>query len=154
METTSEEQNEHGVIFWVAVIVGAIVAGVGVRGVFHQFPLGQQRYVFFRYLVVSDLTHDIIVAPVLFIVGWIASRISPPWLRAPLAFGGFASAISLAIAWYPLQGTASYKQNPTFQPLNYTTAILTVFAVAWGIAAVWAALRFRGRNTLPAKAAR
>ncbi len=153
METTSEEQNEHGLIFWVSVIVGAIVVGVGVRGVFHQFPLGQQRYRFFRYLVVSDLTHDVIVAPILFIVGWIVSRISPPWLRAPLAFGGFASAISLAIAWYPLQGTASYKQNPTFQPLNYSTAIMTVFAVVWSIATVWAVVRFRGRHALPTTSA-
>ena len=31
--------------------------------------------------------------------------------------------------------------NATVQPLDYTTAILTVWAIVWGLVAIWIAIR-------------
>ena len=146
----ASEHDEHGLTFWIGLIIGLFIAGFGVRGMLHQFKFAQQRYVFVRYLVVSDLTHDLIWAPIAFVAAFVTSRVFPKWLRPPIAFGAFASTVSVALAWYPLHGTAKYKQNPSFQPLNYATAVATVLVVIWGIALLWAIVRFRSR-TNPAK---
>ena len=142
--------DEHGLGFWLGVAVGGAILGFGVRGALHDFKDIDTRFVYFRYLVASDLYHDLLIAPVAFAVSWLASRTAPRWLRPPLTFGGFASAITITLAWYPLHGTGRHKQNPSIQPLNYATAVATVLVVVWGIAAIWAALALR-RHTQPTR---
>jgi hypothetical protein len=45
------------------------------------------------------------------------------------------------IAWLPWAGTADGVGNPTIQPLDYTTATLSVLAFVWLAAGAWAASR-------------
>ena len=142
----ASEHDEHGAAFWIALVIGLGILGFGVRGVVRTFHTAEARFVFGRYIVASDLWHDLVIAPTTFIAAWITSRVAPRWLRPPLTFAGFAAAITLAIAWRPLHGTAHYKQNPSFQPLNYATALATVYAVIGVITIAWAAVRFRARE--------
>ncbi len=145
METT--ERNEHGLAFWIGLSIGVVVFGFGIRGALRQFDTYSSRFVYTKYVIGFDFLHDLIVAPIAFVVAFVVSRVAPHKLRGPLSFALFATAIAFTVGWYPLHHTAGYKGNATFQPLNYATAVATVVGVIWSIAAVWAAIAYRPKAT-------
>lgn len=142
----ASSHDTHGPSFWIGLAIGTMILGFGVRGALHVFHGYSSRFVFAKYVIGFDFVHDLIVAPIAFSVGWLTTRMAPAKLRAPLTFAMFASAIMIAVAWYPLHRSAAYKGNPTFQPLNYATSLATTLAVVWTIAAIWATMRFLGHN--------
>jgi hypothetical protein len=139
----NEEPSDHGPAFWAAVAVGVAVMGWGTFLFLEATPDGDRRINFVVFLVGADLTHDLVIAPLVCLVGVALARVAPTWLRAPVQAGLVASACVLAVAWLPLWGTAEPVGNPSIQPLDYTTATLTVLAVVWAAALVWAATRWR-----------
>ena len=144
-ERHQEHDPEHGIMFWIGLLIGGAIVAFAMRGVLHQFATGAARYRWARYVVGADLVHDLIIAPLVFLVAYGARHIVAPRFRGPLAFGVYGSAVMIAIGWYPLHGTAHYKQNVSFQPLNYATAVTTTVVVVWCIAAIWTVLLMRKR---------
>ena len=76
-------------------------------------------------------------------------------MRAPVRAGLFASAVVILVGWAALRGYGRdhVPDNPTVDPLDYGSAVLTVLAVIWGAVAVWAAMawfrsRARARRTV------
>ncbi len=136
---------KHGIGFWIAVVAGSAIAGYGVAGFLDRYPDLSHRISLARWIVGVDLTHDLVLAPTVVVIGLIVRRIVPARALAPVQFAMMASGVVLLIAWRPLRASAAYHHNPTAQPLNYATATLTVIAVIWAIAATWFLLR-RGRR--------
>ncbi len=130
--------DEHGITFWIGLALGLGIVGFGVRGALHQFTTYSQRFVFAKYAIGFDLLHDVVIAPIAFVVGFVVSRLTPSKFRAPIAFGMFATAILIGIGWYPLQGSAKYKNNVSFQSLNYARSLAIVLLVVWTISGIWA----------------
>ena len=94
----------------------------------------------------ADLLHDLVIAPVVALVGvFLARLLRRPW-RLPVQAGSAATAIVLAVGWAPLRGygRATAVGNPTVQPLDYSTAVATVVGVVWVVVLGWlAAIAFR-----------
>jgi hypothetical protein len=137
------EPSEQGRGFWACVVVGSAIMAWGVFLFLQDTPQWDRRLNFVAHLVGLDLAHDLLVAPIACLVGLVVARAAPCWLRAPVQAGLFASACVLAVAWLPLQGTASPVGNPSIQPLDYTSATATVLGVVWIAALAWAAIRWR-----------
>lgn len=111
-------------------IVGALAQAGATR------PLG-----FGSWLVGADLLHDALVAPAVGVAGWALARFTPRVLRAPLGTALATSLVLLAIAWAPLRGHGALPDNPSLQPLDYSTSVPTAVAITWGACGVWAAGR-------------
>lgn len=139
----NQVDTDHGIRFWVGLVVGSALMAWGVLLFFDATPRGSLRVSFVAYLVGADLAHDALVAPAICLVGAAVARLAPCWLRAPLQAALIASASLLAVAWLPLWGTADAVGNPSIQPLDYTTATLTVLGVVWLTAFAWALVRWR-----------
>lgn len=137
---------KHGIGFWAAVVAGGAIAGYGIAGFLDRYPDLSHRISLARWIVGVDLTHDLVLAPTVVIIGLVVRRIVPARALAPVQFAMMASGVVLLIAWRPLRGSAAYHHNATAQPLNYATATLTVLAVIWTIAATWCLLRGNGHH--------
>jgi hypothetical protein len=138
--------DRHGAGFWIGFVIGGAIVAYGIRGVLTA-PGGLRLADLARWVIGADLVHDFVLVPVAIGIGAVAVRLSPAALRPPLRFGLVASGVVVLLGWAPWRGygAALVPDNPTVQPLDYTSAILTVLAVIWLGAAGWALARARSR---------
>jgi hypothetical protein len=138
--------HPRGVTFWVAFAIGAAVMAFGVRGVLTD--AGTHPPELLRWVVGADLVHDFVLAPFVVAVGWVIARTAPRAWRVPVQAALAASGVVLIVGWAAWRGygRATVPDNPTVQPLDYTTAILTVWGAIWLTAAVWIAARTASRR--------
>lgn len=136
--------NGHGPSFWIATVVGGAIMVYGVHGLVAQAGTDSASAVG-RWIVGADVLHDALLAPVAIAIGWLAGRLVPGPARVPLQAALLATGVVLLVAWAPLRGygRAVVPDNPSVQPLDYTSAVATVLALVWGIASVWVGLRIR-----------
>ena len=118
---------------------------IAVRGALVDLPLSSFGS-WGKWLIGLDLVNDFAVLPVVALIGLGLARLPLGRSRAPVQAGLFASAIVLVIVWPCLVGLSA-SDNPTIQPLDYTTATLIVLAVVWALVGLWALVRqLRGRS--------
>lgn len=128
--------------FWVAAGAGFAVMGYAVAGVLGDARATHPRS-FAAWVVGAALVHDLLVAPVVCLVGLLLGRVlREPW-RTPVRTGLIVSGVVLLVAWPALRGYGRDRvpDNLSVQPLDYTAAVLTVLAVVWAVVAVWLAAR-------------
>lgn len=127
-----------GVTFWIALIMGGAVMAFGIRGVITEFGREQSTNLA-TWVIGADLLHDLLIAPIAILVGWSVVRLAPRRWRAPLNAGLLATGIVLGIAWPALRGygRAIVPDNPSVQPLDYSTAVAWVLGVVWVAVAIW-----------------
>lgn len=140
------DSSRHGAGFWAAFVVGVATMAWGVHLYLGATPDLRRRLDWGEWIVGADLAHDLLVAPVVLLVGAIVARLVPGRWRAPVQAGLFVTAVVLVLAWLPLHGTAG-DANPTVQPLDYATATLAVLGAVWvGVASWLAVVALRGRG--------
>ena len=137
----NREDETNPVRFWCFFLVGGAITLYGLRGLLRALG-GITSREFLQWFVGADLAHDLIVAPAACLVGVLIARLVPASGRAQVRAGVFATAVVIAIAWAPLHayGHTTAPGNSSVEPLNYTTAVLTVLVVVWALAAGWFAI--------------
>jgi len=137
--TTTERP---GAIFWIALVIGGAVMAFGIRGVLTTFDTEPSRNLAV-WIVGADLVHDLLVAPIAILVGWGIGRLVPRRWRVPVNAGLVATGVVLAVAWPALRGygRAVVPDNPSVQPLDYSTAVAWVLGAVWIAVAVWIGVR-------------
>jgi hypothetical protein len=120
----------------------------GVLGLVGELGIGGALQVA-RWLVAADLLHDLVLAPAVCLVGWVVVRRAPVALRVPLGAALLVSGTLLVVALPALRGYGRSRvpDNPTVQPLDYTSATLTALAIVWAGAAIWSFVRIRTRTS-------
>ena len=135
----------------VALMAFGIIGMVGDKGIATSVDIG-------AWLVGADVAHDFILAPLACLIGAVVARVLPRWCRAPVQAALLTTGVLLIVVFPALRGYGRdhVPDNPSVQPLDYTTATLTALAVVWAIASVWAILRLaisdRGRRPPPSRA--
>ncbi|MDZ4826087.1 MAG: hypothetical protein SGJ13_06425 [Actinomycetota bacterium] len=140
--------SDHGARFRIALVIGGAVMAYGIWGVLDDARATHPGSLFV-YVVGADLVHDLVIAPVVCIVGWLLTRVVPePW-RSPARAAVLISAIAVVVGWPSLRGygRARVPDNASVQPLDYSTALGTVLAVVWLGTAVWATVRVTRRRS-------
>ena len=138
MTSATEHSKPGGFGFWLAVVIGVGVMAFGVMGLLHAAPATRPLQVL-RDGIGLDLVHDLVLAPIACGAGILLTRLLPPPWRAPVRAALFATVMVLLVSWPALRGygRAIVPDNPTVDPLNYSTAVLTVVALVWLAAAGW-----------------
>lgn len=95
------------------------------------------------WLVGGLVVHDAVLAPLVLALGWVAARVLPPWLRAPVQLGALVGGV-VALASVPLLlGKGRRPDNPSANPLDYSRNLLIVLTAIALVCAAWALLRWR-----------
>lgn len=138
--------------FWVALPVGAGLMAFGAVGLVQDTGLSPAADVA-RWLVGADLAHDFVLAPLACLIGFAVARVLPRVCRAPVEAALLTSGVLLIVVFPALRGFGrdQVPDNPSVQPLDYTSSTLTALAIVWALAAVWLVVRVvRARETHPA----
>jgi hypothetical protein len=147
----------YGRANWIALALGGALMAFGAIGLVNDTGVGASVDVA-RWLVGADLAHDFVLAPLACLVGAAVARALPRWCRAPVQAALITSAVVLIVVFPALRsyGRDQVPDNPSVQPLDYTTATLTALAVVWAAAGVWLLARIatsgRGRRRPPTRA--
>jgi hypothetical protein len=132
-----------GPLFWVSAAIGwAVILGVGLRGIFaHRIDTRPANLA--RFVVGGALLHDLLIAPVVIVLGLLVVRAVPGRARAPVQAALAVSAI-VALFSYPLvRAYGLSTHNPTSEPHNYARNLIFVLAFVWVVAAATAVRRLR-----------
>jgi hypothetical protein len=147
----------YGRAFWIAMPIGAALMAFGAVGLIGDMGVGAGVKVG-GWLVGADVAHDFVLAPLACLVGAAVARALPRWCRAPVQAALLTSGVLLIVVFPALRGFGrdQVPDNPSVQPLDYTTGTLTALAVVWSAAAVWLGVRLatsgRGRRRPPTRA--
>jgi hypothetical protein len=88
------------------------------------------------HVIAFDIGHDAVIAPVVFIVGWLLGALLPEFARGPVR-AAFAASAMFAVFSFPLiRAWGRRPTNSSTLPLNYAHSLLVVLAVIWVIATV------------------
>ena len=144
LEPGRDDGERPGLRFWVSAAVGwAVILGVGLRGIFvHSVDTRPANLA--RFVVGGALLHDLLVAPVVIVLGVALVRVVPGPARAAVQAGLAVTAI-VALFSYPLvraYGLATH--NPTSLPHNYARNLVVVLSLVWAVAAGAVVARLRG----------
>jgi hypothetical protein len=134
--TEVREVPRRGAIFWLSAAAGWALILWGVRGALHH-DIDTRPGQLVRFLLGGALVHDLVLAPMVLLVGvLIARRVRGRW-RAPVQSALFISATLTLFAYPLLRGYGRVWRNPTSLPHNYAAnLIVLVAAVAVGTAVV------------------
>jgi hypothetical protein len=147
----------YGRAFWIALPVGAALMAFGVIGLVQDTGVSAAADVA-RWLVGADLAHDFVLAPFACLVGFAVARALPDRCRAPVQAALLTTGVLLIVVFPALRGFGRdhVPDNPSVQPLDYTSSTLTALALVWAGAAAWLILRLltsdRGGRRPPTRA--
>ncbi|MGI8807994.1 MAG: hypothetical protein ACR2KK_09165 [Acidimicrobiales bacterium] len=139
-----DDHQPAGSRFWVSAALGWAVIAWGVRGILVN-SLDTRPSNLARFVVGGALLHDLLLAPVVILVGVLLAKAVPGRARAVVQGALVVSAI-VALFSYPLvreYGLAT--NNPTSLPYNYGANLLIVLGVVWAVAAGLVVARLRRR---------
>lgn len=128
--------------FWISAAVGWAVIGWGVYGIFSN-SLDTRPANLATFVVGGALLHDLLVAPVLILVGVLIARAVPARVRGPVQAALVVSGIVALFSWPLVRAYGLAANNPTSLPHNYGLNLLIVLGVVWAVAGAAILLKFR-----------
>jgi hypothetical protein len=126
---------------WLFVVPGLAAAGFGVVGLLgagDDVPLRS----WLAWFVGSALLHDLVLAPVVVVVGALARRFLPRPARGPVAVGLVVSGVLTLVA-LPFALNPGDNTEPGFLPLDYGRNLALLVAAVMTVATVSAVVRVR-----------
>jgi hypothetical protein len=139
--------ERRGAAHWVGLAVGGAVIAYGAYGLVVHTSMSALHQVV-NWVVGADLIHDLVVAPIVCIIGLAALRLTPQVWRWPLRAGLVTSALVVAVAYPALRGFGRHRapNNRSILPLDYPTAVATVLGVVWTLVIIWGVVATRQAN--------
>jgi len=132
---TGAPRPRRGPLFWGSAAVGWALILWGVRGALHH-RIDTRPGQLVGFLLGGALAHDLVLAPVVLLIGVVVARSVPGRWRAPVQTTLFVSG-TLTLFTYPeLRGYGHILRNPTSLPHDYAVNLaLVLAAVVVGTAA-------------------
>lgn len=147
----SDVEGQHDgstpVGFWIGLAIGAPVIAYGLRGALGALP-GVQFTSALRYFVGAAVLHDVVLGPVVCLVGWLAATSLPRPVAAPVQAALIASGLVSIVAFPFLRTDGANSGEPSFLSRDYGTSLAIVLGAVWLTAAVAIAFRIvKGRTS-------
>jgi len=89
----------------------------------------------FTWFLGAAIAHDFVIAPGVFLAGWVTRRTVPSHLRAPLQAAGVVSAIAF-LATMPLVLGFGSSGEPSVLGANYPAGFLLLLIAVWSVTAL------------------
>ncbi len=138
-----------GWLFWGLTVLGALVGGFGLYGMWLHRGTGildvRWRPIL-TWVVGAIVAHDLVFAPLALAAGRGLRWVRPRALRAPLQTGLALSALVTLLAFPLVRGYGVRAGDPSRLPLHYGVGYLVLLGVIWVGCAGWAWYRGRDRD--------
>jgi len=148
----SEEVHRPGPLAWGVIAAGWVVIGVVVAGVLREADATHPGS-WVTWVVGAALVHDLVVLPVVLLVGLGLGRLLRPAWRGPVR-AALAVGVMLALATWPtVRRFGARADNPSLLPLDAgrnLVVILSVLAVVAVVAGMVRMARSRRAVATPA----
>ncbi len=128
--------------FWIGLAIGGAVMAYGVRGALEGLGTGNPTKLAI-WVVGLDLAHDLVLAPVVVVVGLLLGRVLPHRLRGPVRTAAALSGLVVLFSWPLIRAFGRRPGNSSTLPLNYAHSVLILLAGIWLIAAIVVGIRWR-----------
>ena len=136
-----EIEVDYGLRFWTFVVIGWVTIGVATMELLSDHGTHHAGRVFV-YMVGLDLVHDLVLAPLIVLLGVVLFRLIPRGNRQVLQIALIISG-TLALYSYPfVRGFGRLGNNPSLLPNNYGRGLALLLAIVWSVAACALATRF------------
>lgn len=126
----------RGAAFWLGLLVGSAIIAYGAHGLFSDAPATNPRNLAVWFFG-AGLLHDLVVAPVAFVLAWALGRVLPPPARRPVQLALAASALLVLFTWPVVRGYGRDAAIPSALPLDYTRNLVGALVAIWVVALVW-----------------
>ena len=110
----------------VGLVVGVAMGAVGVQALLDTHPGTTLRWV-----VGLALAHDLVLVPVVLVVGVAVRRVVPARARPAVVIGLVTSGVLGLFAWPFVRGYGRQAHHPSLLPRNYGRGLLVAWAVTW-----------------------
>jgi hypothetical protein len=137
-----------GRLFWPAVVAGWALIGAGLWGLFSDSDRTRPAESI-RFVVGTALAHDLLLAPVVVLAGWVVARAVPARVRGPVQAGLVASAMVALFAVPFVRGYGRVSTNPSILPRNYATGLALTLVAVWATVALIVTGRHRRARRRP-----
>ncbi|MGZ4784175.1 MAG: hypothetical protein ACXV5S_00760 [Acidimicrobiales bacterium] len=134
--------------FWIGLVIGGAVMAYGVRGALEGLGAGNPTKLAF-WVVGLDLAHDLVLAPLVVVVGLVLGRLVPTLLRGPVRIAAALSGLVVLFSWPLIRAFGRRPGNSSTLPLDYAHSVLVVLAGIWLVAAAVVAVRWRRGAAAP-----
>lgn len=120
---------------WLFLVPGLAAVGYGAVGLLGDDAVPLVPWL--TWFVGSALLHDLVLAPLVVLVGAVLARFLPPPARPPLVVGLVVSGVLTVVA-LPFVLDLGTSEEPGFLPLAYGRNLVLLVAGTMAVAAVWA----------------
>lgn len=145
----SARHEPLGPVFWIGLALGGAVMAYGLRGALTELGPGNP----FRlavWVVGLDLAHDLVVAPVVVVLGLLLAAVLPPVWRGPVRTAAALSGVIVLFSVPLLTGWGRRAGNSSTLPLDYSRNVVVIVGLVWLTAfAVVTVRSARARGTRP-----
>ena len=145
--------HRPGPFAWVVIATGWIVIGVVIAGVLRESERTHPGS-WATWVIGAALVHDLIVLPVVLLVGLGLGRLLRPAWRAPIRAALTVAVVLAVVTWPTVRRFGARPDNPSLLPLD-AGRNLAVVAVGLAVGALgFAVLRAGRRGLLPSEVGR
>lgn len=134
------EPREHGRLFWAGAVTGWAIMAMGIVGLMSESARTKPADAA-RWALGAAAVHDLLIAPVVILLGLLVARLVPPAARAVVQSGFVVSAIVVLFAYPFVRGFGRQAANPSILPRNYATGLAVILGLVWTVAAIVIAVR-------------
>ena len=132
--------DERSRWFVPALVVGWVIIGMALVGMVRDTSRTKPTELV-RYVLGFALLHDLVVAPLVVLVGWLLTRFVPSVARGPVRGALALSALVAVFSWPLLRRYGEHATNNSALPLDYGRTVPIVLAAIWAVALTIIAVR-------------
>ena len=128
------------VVRFVIGSTGLAILAVGL----HKLWVLPDRVSTLKWALGPVVIHDALVAPLVCMLGWAASRALAAWTRPAVLAGTVVTSTLFLVSLPVIGGHGATPTNPSLDPRNYGAGLLIALGVTWalvGLSLLWAAAR-------------
>jgi Kef-type K+ transport system membrane component KefB len=143
---TDARSESSPAVFWVSALAGWAVIAYGIRGLL-QHHIDTRPSELGRFVIGAALLHDLLVAPIVLIIGITVARAVPARVRALVQAALIVSGAVALFSYPAVRGFGRSLHNPSSLPHNYATDLILVLGIVWAVASALAVISAgRGRH--------
>ncbi len=145
-EQPHDEVHPRPLLFIPALIAGWAIIGFGIRSALSNSD-DAHPFALLVHVVTFDLAHDLVIAPLVLVVGWLVAKVVPETARGPVRAACAASALFIVFSYPLVRRWGLRPSNSSALPLEYGRNLAIVIGLVWLVAAAVIVRRVRSNRT-------